>query len=88
MAVRYIALPLLGVVVVKAAHHFGLVGSNSLFQFVLMLQYALPPAMSNGTTSSYLSYGCCNFHAQENHVSSHLFGNKSKKCMNNRKHIV
>ena len=61
MAVRYIALPLLGVVVVKAAHHFGLVGSNSLFQFVLMLQYALPPAMSTGTTSCNLSSECCNF---------------------------
>ncbi|RVW78894.1 Protein PIN-likeS 3 [Vitis vinifera] len=57
MAVRYIALPLLGVVVVKAAHHFGLVGSNSLFQFVLMLQYALPPAMSTGTMSQLFEFG-------------------------------
>ncbi|RVW29553.1 Protein PIN-likeS 1 [Vitis vinifera] len=48
VAVRYIFLPLLGVVVVKAATHFGLVGSNLLFQFVLMLQYAVPPAMGTG----------------------------------------
>lgn len=61
MAVRNIVLPLLGVVVVKAAHHFGLVGSNSLFQFVLMLQYAVPSAMSTSMTSCNLSYGCCNF---------------------------
>lgn len=52
VAVRYIFLPLLGVVVVKAATHFGLVGSNLLFQFVLMLQYAVPPAMGTGMTTS------------------------------------
>ncbi|XP_059437268.1 protein PIN-LIKES 3-like isoform X2 [Corylus avellana] len=46
IAVRYIVLPLLGVVIVKAAHSWGMVGSNSLYQFILMLQYALPPAMS------------------------------------------
>ena len=46
--VRYIAMPLLGILVVKAAVHFGLVGSDSLYQFVLLLQYALPTAMSMG----------------------------------------
>ncbi|XVF75682.1 hypothetical protein PTKIN_Ptkin13bG0206200 [Pterospermum kingtungense] len=44
LAVRNIVLPLLGICVVKAAHHFGMVGSDSLYQFVLMLQYAVPPA--------------------------------------------
>ncbi|EOY18978.1 Auxin efflux carrier family protein, putative [Theobroma cacao] len=38
IAVRNIFLPLSGIGVVKAAHHFGLVGSDSLYQFVLMLQ--------------------------------------------------
>ena len=57
MAVRYIALPVLGVVVVKAAHHFGLVGSSSLFRFVLMLQYAVPPAMSTSTMSQLFEFG-------------------------------
>ncbi|THG17527.1 hypothetical protein TEA_011439 [Camellia sinensis var. sinensis] len=47
--VRYIALPLLGILVVKAAHHFGWVGSDSLYQFILLLQYALPSAMSIAT---------------------------------------
>jgi hypothetical protein len=41
-------MPLLGIVIVKAANHFGMVDSNSLFQFTLMLQYALPPAMNVG----------------------------------------
>ncbi|KAK0603734.1 hypothetical protein LWI29_008076 [Acer saccharum] len=49
IAVRFIFLPLLGIVIVKVVHHFGLIGSSSLYQFVLLLQYALPPAMNIGT---------------------------------------
>lgn len=45
---RYVVLPLLGVGIVKAAHHFGMVESDALYQFILMLQYALPPAMGVG----------------------------------------
>ena len=48
IAIRYIISPLLGIVIVKAAKHFGMVGSDSLYQFTLMLQYALPPAMTVG----------------------------------------
>ncbi|KAK6271110.1 hypothetical protein POUND7_008208 [Theobroma cacao] len=51
IAVRNIFLPLSGIGVVKAAHHFALVGSDSLYQFVLMLQYAVLPAMSVVMTS-------------------------------------
>lgn len=51
IAVRNFFLPVMGLVVVKAATHFGLVGSDLLLQFVLMLQYAAPPAMA---TSMYL----------------------------------
>ncbi|KAF5958126.1 hypothetical protein HYC85_005351 [Camellia sinensis] len=55
--VRYIALPLLGILVVKAAHHFGWVGSDSLYQFILLLQYALPSAMSIGTITQLFDIG-------------------------------
>nr|GEW68659.1 hypothetical protein [Tanacetum cinerariifolium] len=48
-AVRYIFLPLFGIVIVKSAHHFGLVNSDPLYLFVLLLQFALPPAMNIGT---------------------------------------
>lgn len=48
LVVRYIALPVIGIGVVKFASHFGFVGSDSLYIFVLMLQYALPPAMTIG----------------------------------------
>ncbi|XVF75681.1 hypothetical protein PTKIN_Ptkin13bG0206100 [Pterospermum kingtungense] len=57
IAVRNIFLPLLGIGVVKTAHRLGLVGSDSLYQFVLMLQYALPPAMSVGTMTQLFQRG-------------------------------
>ncbi|XP_050282700.1 protein PIN-LIKES 3-like [Quercus robur] len=57
IAIRYIISPLLGIVIVKAANHFGMVGSDSLYQFTLMLQYALPPAMTVGTISQLLKTG-------------------------------
>ncbi|KAF8013898.1 hypothetical protein BT93_I1686 [Corymbia citriodora subsp. variegata] len=57
ITIRYIVLPLIGIVVVKAAHHFGMVGSDALYQFTLMLQYALPPAMNVGTITQLLEAG-------------------------------
>ncbi|XP_040995258.1 protein PIN-LIKES 1-like isoform X2 [Juglans microcarpa x Juglans regia] len=58
IAIRYIIImPSLGIGIVKAANHFGMVGSDSLYQFTLMLQYALPPAMSVGTISQLLETG-------------------------------
>ncbi|KAL6959780.1 hypothetical protein U1Q18_039935 [Sarracenia purpurea var. burkii] len=57
IVIRYIALPLSGILVVKAAHHFGLVGSDSLFQFVLLLQYALPCAMNISTITQLFQVG-------------------------------
>ncbi|XVE68666.1 hypothetical protein DITRI_Ditri09bG0087200 [Diplodiscus trichospermus] len=52
IAVRNLFLPLSGIGIVKAACHSGLVeSSNTLYQFVLMLQYAVPPAMSVGMAS-------------------------------------
>ncbi|KAH9613192.1 hypothetical protein KSS87_018942 [Heliosperma pusillum] len=46
VAVRYIFLPLLGILVIKGAIHFGLLPFDPLFQFVLLIQYAVPPAMN------------------------------------------
>ncbi|XP_039071971.1 protein PIN-LIKES 3-like [Hibiscus syriacus] len=57
IAVRNILMPLFGVGVVRAAQHFGVVGSDPLFQFVLMLQYALPPAMAVGTMTQLFQVG-------------------------------
>ncbi|XVF82859.1 hypothetical protein PTKIN_Ptkin16aG0084200 [Pterospermum kingtungense] len=57
VAVRNIFLPLMGIGVTKSAHHFGLVGSDSLYQFVLMIQYAVPPAISVGTMAQLFQSG-------------------------------
>ena len=46
---RYVALPLTGILIVKGAMRFGFVhSSDPLYQFVLLLQFALPPAMNIG----------------------------------------
>lgn len=57
VAVRYIFLPLLGVAVVKGVIHLSLVHSDPLYQFVLLLQYALPPAMNIGTIAQLFGFG-------------------------------
>uniref|UniRef100_A0A5B7CBU7 Auxin efflux carrier family protein n=1 Tax=Davidia involucrata TaxID=16924 RepID=A0A5B7CBU7_DAVIN len=54
---RYIALPLIGIVIVKGALHFGLVHPNPLYEFVLLLQFALPPAMNIGTMTQLFGAG-------------------------------
>lgn len=53
VAVRNICLPLLGIGVVQAAHHLGMVTSDALYRFVLMFQYAVPPAINVGKITTY-----------------------------------
>ena len=48
VAVRYIILPISGALIIKYAIRFGLLPSDPLYQFVLLLQFALPPAISIG----------------------------------------
>ncbi|KAL6996030.1 hypothetical protein U1Q18_006165 [Sarracenia purpurea var. burkii] len=55
--VRYIALPLIGIIIVKGALYFGLVHANPLYQFVLLIQFALPPAMNIGTITQLFGAG-------------------------------
>ncbi|KAL8246743.1 hypothetical protein R6Q59_007959 [Mikania micrantha] len=57
LVVRYVALPIVGIGVVKAAHRVGFVGSDSLYQFVLLIQYSLPPAMAIGTITQLFEVG-------------------------------
>ncbi|XVE99223.1 hypothetical protein REPUB_Repub03eG0179000 [Reevesia pubescens] len=49
IVIRNILLPASGIIIVKAAKHVGMVGSDSFYQFTLLLQYAIPPAMNIGT---------------------------------------
>ncbi|XP_057975594.1 protein PIN-LIKES 3-like [Malania oleifera] len=54
---RYIALPCLGILIVKGAARFGLVHASPLYQFVLLLQFSLPPAMNIGTITQLFGAG-------------------------------
>ncbi|XP_015948227.1 protein PIN-LIKES 3-like isoform X2 [Arachis duranensis] len=47
--VRFIALPAIGIGIVKGATHFGLIHHDPLYQFLLLLQFALPPAVAMST---------------------------------------
>lgn len=57
ISVRYILLPIFGVLIIKGATHLGLVQIDPLYQFVLLLQYALPPAMNIGTIAQLFGAG-------------------------------
>ncbi|KAL4331819.1 hypothetical protein GQ457_07G018930 [Hibiscus cannabinus] len=60
IGVRNIFLPLIGIGVVKAALHLGLVASdNKLYQFLLMLQFAVPPGMAVGIMAQFFQLGQC-----------------------------
>ncbi|XP_012844878.1 PREDICTED: uncharacterized protein LOC105964917 [Erythranthe guttata] len=54
ICVRYVLLPIVGIFVVRTASHFGLLSSDPLYQFVLMIQFTLPPAMNIGTYSLFI----------------------------------
>lgn len=43
---RLVLLPAIGFFVVRGAANFGLLPLDPLFQYVLVIQYALPPAMN------------------------------------------
>ncbi|XP_021815553.1 protein PIN-LIKES 3-like [Prunus avium] len=55
--VRFVALPLIGILVIKGALKFGLVHSDPLYLFVLLLQFSLPPAMNIGTMTQLFGAG-------------------------------
>ncbi|XP_022933569.1 protein PIN-LIKES 7-like [Cucurbita moschata] len=57
IVVRYIALPAIGIAVVKAANALGFLPPDPMYQFVLMVQYTLPPAMSIGIMTQLFDVG-------------------------------
>lgn len=50
---RYIALPLAGIGIVKGLMRLNLVKADPLYEFVLLIQYAVPPAMNMGMSQLY-----------------------------------
>ncbi|XP_010428717.1 PREDICTED: protein PIN-LIKES 3-like isoform X1 [Camelina sativa] len=57
LVARYILLPISGVLIVRGAYKLDLVTSEPLYQFVLLLQYAVPPAMNLGTMTQLFGSG-------------------------------
>ncbi|OWM66513.1 protein PIN-LIKES 3-like [Punica granatum] len=57
LAVRYILLPLFGIAIVKGALYLGLIHFDPLYMFILLLQFALPPAMNIGTITQLFGAG-------------------------------
>ncbi|WOL19503.1 protein PIN-LIKES 3-like isoform X3 [Canna indica] len=57
LVVRYVFLPLIGILIVKGAVNLGLVHDDPLYHFILLVQYALPPAMNIGTITQLFGAG-------------------------------
>lgn len=57
IVVRYVILPVIGIGVIKAAGALGLLPSDPLFSFVLMLQFLVPPAMNISTMTQLFNVG-------------------------------
>ncbi|KAM5574018.1 hypothetical protein ABKV19_013502 [Rosa sericea] len=55
--VKYVAAPLTGILIVKGAVKFGFVSNDPLYLFVLLLQFAVPPAMNLGTITQLFGQG-------------------------------
>lgn len=57
LVARYIFLPISGVLLVRGAYKLDLITSEPLYQFVLLIQYVVPPAMSLGTITQLFGAG-------------------------------
>nr|XP_043634968.1 protein PIN-LIKES 3-like isoform X2 [Erigeron canadensis] len=57
IVVRYVFLPIFGILIVKGAVYLGLVHADPLYVFVLLLQFAVPPAMNTGTIMQLFGVG-------------------------------
>ncbi|KAI4351222.1 hypothetical protein L6164_005600 [Bauhinia variegata] len=57
IVVRYIALPAFGVGIVKFAIHLGWISEDPIYRFILLLEYAVPPAINMGTITQIFGVG-------------------------------
>ncbi|CAN4116704.1 unnamed protein product [Withania somnifera] len=57
IVVRFVILPIIGVAVITVAKNLDMVGSDPLYHFVILLQYAVPPAMAIGTITQLFEIG-------------------------------
>ncbi|KAL8158787.1 LOW QUALITY PROTEIN: hypothetical protein V2J09_000324 [Rumex salicifolius] len=57
LVVKYLAMPMIGAGVVRAASLLGFLPHDPLYHFVLMIQFTLPPAMNIGTMAQLFDVG-------------------------------
>ncbi|KAJ9564634.1 hypothetical protein OSB04_000600 [Centaurea solstitialis] len=57
IVVRYVILPVIGIGVIKVAGDLGILPSDPLFSFVLMIQFLVPPAMNISTMTQLFNVG-------------------------------
>ncbi|KAL1360724.1 protein PIN-LIKES 3 [Arachis hypogaea] len=57
VVVKGIAVPAIGIGIIKGATRFGLINPDPLYQFVLLLQYAVPPAVAISTVTQLFGAG-------------------------------
>lgn len=57
VCIRFVILPLIGIAVVHAAYGVGFLPHDPLYRYVLMVQFALPPAMNIGTMAQLFDVG-------------------------------
>ncbi|VAI20947.1 unnamed protein product [Triticum turgidum subsp. durum] len=57
VCIRYVAMPVIGIAVVRVAHGVGFLPHDPLYRYVLMMQFALPPAMNIGTMAQLFDVG-------------------------------
>ncbi|KAL5994338.1 hypothetical protein ACLOJK_024387 [Asimina triloba] len=55
--IHYVILPIIGVGVVSTAGKMGFLSHGPLYQYVLLVQYTLPPAMNIGTMTQLFDVG-------------------------------
>ncbi|CAN6198857.1 unnamed protein product [Urochloa humidicola] len=57
ICIRFVIMPLIGIAVVHAAYGLGFLSQDPLYRYVLMVQFALPPAMNIGTMAQLFDVG-------------------------------
>ncbi|CAH1437106.1 unnamed protein product [Lactuca virosa] len=57
ICVRFVILPMVGILVIKTAARLGLLPDDPLFSFVLLIQYTVPPAMNISTMTQLFNVG-------------------------------
>lgn len=57
IVIRYVLLPIIGIGIVRGANSYGFLPSDPLYQYILLVQFTVPPAMTIGTMTQLVDLG-------------------------------